>query len=142
MAQPRPHSLAIQGSVLRGALRRCALAQRFKSVAGYVTFRVAERESCELLAQGEVAAMSEIVRCKYIGPPTELSIRGGDLAAVVGRLKGPVVIAFADNEHSMLIGDGIHFRCFARPLPPAVDGGPQYLGQPRTVRYPVRAIDV
>jgi len=139
MSQARPNTLTIDGSVLRGALKRCALAQRFESVGGYVTFRLAERESCEMLAQGGFASMSEIVRCAYTGPPIELTVRGRDLAAIVGRLKGPVVISFADNEHSVLIGDGKHFRCFARPLPPAVDGGPQYPEQPQSVPYPVRA---
>jgi hypothetical protein len=139
MAQPRPHRLSIRGPILRGALKRCALAQRYESVGGFVTFRLGERESCELLAQGGFASISEIVKCDYVGPPTELTLRGDELAAVAGRLKGPVVISFADNEHSVLLGDGKHFRCFARPLPPAVDGGPQYREQPQNVRFPARA---
>jgi hypothetical protein len=139
MAQPRPYRLSIRGPILRGALKRCALAQRYESVGGFVTFRLGERESCELLAQGGFASMSEIVKCHYVGPPTELTLRGADLAAVAGRLKGLVVISFADNEHSVLLGDGKHFRCFARPLPPAVDGGPQYREQPQNVQFPARA---
>jgi hypothetical protein len=139
MSQPRPNTLTIDGAALRGALKRCALAQRFESVRGYVTFVLAERDSCEMLAQGDLASMSEIVRCAYAGPPIELTVRGRDLAAIVGRLKGPLVIAFADNEHSVLIGDGKHFRCFVRPLPPAVDGGPQYPEQPQHVPFPARA---
>ena len=140
MGQPRPHRLSIQGSVLRGALKRCALAQRFESVGGYVAFRLDGNATCELLAQGGFASMSETVRCAYVGPPTELTLRGVDLAAAVWRLKGRVVIAFADNAHSVLIGDGEHFRCFIRPLPPAVDGGPQYREQPQHVPFPERAI--
>jgi hypothetical protein len=104
-----------------------------------VIFRLAGHDSCEMLAQGGLASMSEIVRCEYAGPPSELTVGGRDLVAIVGRLKGPVVISFADNEHSVLIGDGKHFRCFARPLPPAVDGGPQYRAQSQAVPYPVRA---
>jgi hypothetical protein len=139
MAQPRPHELVIQGRVLRGALKRCALAQRFQEVGGYVTLRLADRDACELLARGGSASMSEIVKCSYVGSPIELTLRGADLAAVAWRLKGPVVIAFTDNEHSALLGDGEHFRCFARPLPPAVDGGPQYRDQAQHVSFPIRA---
>ena len=138
MAQPRPYELAIQGSVLRGALKRCALAHRFDATGGFLTLRLIEPDSCELLAHGGSASMSEIVPCTYSGPPTELTLRGGDLVATVGRLKVPLRIAFADNEHSVLIGDGEYFRCFARPLPPAVDGGPQYPEQSQNVPFPMR----
>ena len=136
MSQSRPYTLTIDGSDLRKSLKRSALAGQ--SAGGYVTLRLADSESCELLTRGGSASISEIVRCVYTGPSIELTLRGRDLAAIVGRLKVPIVISFADNEHSVLIGDGKHLRCFVRPLPPAVDGGPQYPKQAQNVPFPVR----
>ncbi len=77
---------------------------------------------------------AEIAPCTYAGAPTKLTPAWGHLA----RLKGPVVIAFADNEHLALISGIEHFRCFVRTLPPVVEGRPQYLEQAKQVPYPIR----
>lgn len=136
-AQDRPNVLRIDAGRLRGAMKRCDLAQRGGSTGHFATFRVGEgADTCTLLAQGWASSAAETIPCTYEGSVAEYAVRFADLAAAIRPVGGALDISFGDPGRPIVLGDSEQYRCLLRPLATRSPDEPRFADSANNLRFP------